>query len=40
MEKLWIAGCDYQLIPQGPCLIGSPEDDPFADSDEFPQHTV
>lgn len=40
MEMLRIGGCDYQWIPRGPCLIGSPAGDPFADEDEFPQHTV
>lgn len=40
MDKLIISGEEYFLIPRGAALIGSLEDSPGADSDEFPQHTI
>ena len=35
-----IAGISYCPVPAGEVLIGTPEQDPLAFSDEFPQHRV
>ena len=34
------AEVNWLKIPAGECLIGTPENDPLAWSDEFPEHTV
>jgi len=40
MDKVNFADTQFLKIPAGVCLIGTPEGDPLAWSDEFPEHTV
>ena len=39
MDKLNTSDTQFLKIPAGECLIGTPEGDPLAWSDEFPDHT-